>query len=85
MASITLDLVNYQDDDGTFDAQVLHGLTEGLDLTFDSPGNVTPDPGMILIAIPIEFTGTRADLHTLIDRYEEDADLRPDLVANIRD
>lgn len=85
MASIVLDLVNYQDGDGSFNPQVVHELTEGLSITFDEPEPFIPVKGEYLFSIPIEFTGSRADLVTLIDRYEEDVEMRHGLVNEIVD
>jgi len=84
MASITLDLVNYQDDDsGTFDGQVIHDLTRGLQITFDEVGDIDAGPGELITSISVEFTGSYEDLIMLIDRYEDDPSLRPGLIADI--
>jgi hypothetical protein len=84
MASITLDLVNYCENDGTFDTSVLHNLVEGLPVTFDEDGlpeDVEDDE--VLTAVVIEFTGPYEALVQLVDRYEADPDLRPELITEI--
>jgi hypothetical protein len=93
MASIKLDVVNYMDETGTFDPQVLHELTEGLDVTFDEAElHVEVPSGAILMSLVLEFTGPRDDLVELVNRYvgseydnEPDMDPRPDLIAEIKD
>lgn len=83
MARITLDFVNYQDDDGNFNGQIIHDMTRGLNITFDEIGEITIDKDAILCEIIIEFTGPYEDLIALIDRYEEDPSLRPGLITDI--
>lgn len=83
MANIKLDLANYQNDDGTFDTDILHELTHGLDVTFDVIGEIPETLDGILTCVMIEFAGSYEDLIALIDRYEEDSALRPELITEI--
>ncbi len=94
MASIAFDIVGYEDAEGNLDtdearsnlADYLHGLTEGLDVTFDDVTDVDPTVGLneALAGVRIEFSGTYFDMLVLVDRYEEDPELRPGRIAEIK-
>jgi hypothetical protein len=90
MPSVTLEMVNYAGDDGALNGEVLHDLVHDLDVRFDDVAPLmTPPPDMPWVTVAawtqlhVEFTGPREDLVTLIDRYEEDAGLRPGLYEMI--
>lgn len=84
MASIVLDVFNIVDVFSTNSfvnlSDYLHELTHGLDVTFDEPR-----PGINEGVPVIEFTGDYDTLVTLIERYEDDEELREELVEEIKE
>lgn len=94
MASIAFDIANYEDVEGNLDtdearsnlADYLHELTRDLDVTFDDVTDADPTVGVneALAGVRIEFSGSYEDMITLVDRYEEDPELRPSRIAEIK-
>jgi hypothetical protein len=80
---ILLDVTNYLDWTSSDSLPWLPGqearLTDGLDLAYDvSTGfeNVFGGPH-------VDFHGSHADLVELVNRFEEDEEMRPDLIDDI--
>lgn len=78
MASVELDIANYMDSN-VIPIDVIVGLIEGLDVKVEN--TVYVDRGLPVL----RFSGTVDNLRTLIDRYETDPGLRPDLYETIND
>lgn len=83
MASILLDVENiypWHTKNGVtevaYSSEILHGFVDGLNVTFDETKAADLDRW-------IEFTGPREHLVEVINRYEDDEGLRPDLVDEI--
>lgn len=83
MSIITLDFINFTDDSGNFESNVIDAIVDGLDITFDSPNNINVSDGEILVSIIVEFTGSRDDLITLVRRYESDIELQSEIIDTI--
>lgn len=92
MAKLDLDLVNYLDEDGSLDPQVIADLARDLNVTYDPRDlDVEVEPGAVLLALVVTFSGPREALVNLIDRYvgpeydnDPELDPRPELLREIK-
>lgn len=85
MARVMLAMDSYQevnaDDEYFVPDEVMHKLIDGLDVTY----NLDTGWANVFGESHLEFVGSRMQLVALIDRYEEDEELRPELYDDIED